>query len=151
MDIDTGASVSMISEKWTRIKGLVPQLTLNTNKAPLLRTYTGRTIQPLGQVRLGLDRNNQHHKLNAPGVPGSEPNLLERDWLSVLKLNFAAVHQVDRDDVLEPYQAEVFRIYHFAKNFLPIWQVVVFTSDVLVEVHWIQIQSQVALGLPHYH
>ena len=79
MEIDTGALVSMISEKWTRIKRLVPQLTLNTNKAPLLRTYTGRTIQPLGQVRLGLDRNNQHRKLNAPVVPGSEPNLLERD------------------------------------------------------------------------
>ena len=29
MEIDTGASVSLISEKqWTKIKGLVPQLTL---------------------------------------------------------------------------------------------------------------------------
>ena len=38
-------------------------------------------------------------------MPGYGPNLLGGDWLSVLKLKLAAVHQVDRDDFLEPYQA----------------------------------------------
>ena len=66
MEIDTGASVSLISEKeWTSIKGFAPQLTLNTSKAPLLHTYTGSTIQPLEHVRLGIDNNNQHHNFNA--------------------------------------------------------------------------------------
>ena len=57
------------------------------------------------QVRLGLDLNIQHHYLNVLVVSGYGPNLLGRDCLSVLKLNLAAVHQVDRDDFLEPYQA----------------------------------------------
>ena len=104
MDIDTGASVSLISEKeWTKIKGLAPQLSLNTNKPPLLRTYSGSTIQPLDQVRLRRDHNNQHHNLNALVCL----DLLGRDWLSVLKLDWAAVHQVDRDDFLGQYQVVV--------------------------------------------
>ena len=37
-------------------------------------------------------------------MSGYGPNLLGGDWLSVLKLKLAAVHQVDRDDFLEPYQ-----------------------------------------------
>ena len=61
--------------------------------------------QPLDQVWLGLDHNSQHYNLNALVVPGSGPNLLGRDWLSVLKLSWAEVHQMDRDDFLEPYQA----------------------------------------------
>ena len=89
----------MISEKaWTRVKGVY------TNKAPLLRTYTGSTIQPLGQVRRGLDHNNHHHSLNAL-ESGSGPNLLGRDRLLVLKLDGAAVHQVDRDNFLVNVQA----------------------------------------------
>ena len=58
-------------KEWTRIKGLFPQLHLNTRNAPLLRTYTGSLNQPLGQVRLGLDQNNQHRNLNA-FVPGTK-------------------------------------------------------------------------------
>ena len=52
-------------------------------------------------VRLGIDHNNQH----ALVVLGSGPNMLGRDWFSMLKLNRAAVNKVDRDDFLEPYQA----------------------------------------------
>ena len=50
MEVETGASVS--EKEWTRIKELAAQLTLNTNKAPPLPTYTGNTIQPLGQIWL---------------------------------------------------------------------------------------------------
>lgn len=105
MEFDTGASVSLISEKeWTRIKESTPQLALNTNNVPRLRTYDGNTIYPLGQIKLETDHNNQHHNLHALVVPGSGPNLLGRDWLSVLKLNWVTVHQVDRDDFLKSHQ-----------------------------------------------
>lgn len=105
MKIDTGTSVLLISQERTKIKWLVPQLTLNTNKEPLLHTYTDSIVQPLSQVQLGLDHNNQHHNLNAFVVPRWGPSLLGRDWLSVLELNLAGVDHVDRYDLLEPYQA----------------------------------------------
>ena len=37
-------------------------------------------------------------------VPGARANLLGRDWLSVLRLNWAAIHQIDQDTFLEPYK-----------------------------------------------
>ena len=108
LEIDTGASVSLISEReWGMIIESAPQLTLDTNNVPCLRTYAGNPIKPLGKIRLNVYHNNQQHKLPVLVVPGVGPNLLGRDWLSVLKLDWARVFKVDTDDLLRPYQ-EVF-------------------------------------------
>ena len=72
---------------------------------PNLRTYSGDTIQPLGQVLLDVHHNRQHHQLSALIVPGSGPYLFGRDWLSVLRLNWAAIHQIDHYTFLEPYKS----------------------------------------------
>ena len=45
--IDKGASVSLILEEWNGIKRLALQLTLNTNKEPVLHIYTGSTTKLL--------------------------------------------------------------------------------------------------------
>ena len=51
--IDTGASVSLISEReWGMIKDSAPQLKLDTNNVPCLRTYAGDPIKPSGKIRL---------------------------------------------------------------------------------------------------
>ena len=45
--IDTGASVSLILEReWGMIKDSAPQLKLDTNNVPCLRTYAGDPIKP---------------------------------------------------------------------------------------------------------
>ena len=104
MEINKGASVSLISKKeWTIEKGSAPLLALEINKVPRLYTYAGSSIQPLGQVQLKVDNNNVRYNFHA-FVSGLGPNLLGNNWLSVLKMNSSAVHQVDRDDFLEPYQ-----------------------------------------------
>ena len=108
LEIDTGASVSLISEReWGMIKESAPQLTLDTNNVPCLRTYAGNPIKLLGKIRLNVYHNNQQHILPVLVVPGVGPNLLGRDWLSVLKLDWARVFKVDTDELLRPYQ-EVF-------------------------------------------
>ena len=100
LEIDTGASVSFISEReWGIIKESAPQLTMDTNNVPCLRTYAGNPIKPLGKIRLNVYHNKQQHKLPV----GVGPNLLERDWLSVLKLDWVRVFKVDIDDLLRPY------------------------------------------------
>ena len=108
LEIDTGASVSLISEReWGMIKDSAPQLKLDTNNVPCLRTYAGDPIKPLGKIRLNVCHNNQQHNLPVLVVPGVGPHLLGRDWLSVLKLDWARVFKVHTDDLLIPYQ-EVF-------------------------------------------
>ena len=88
MEINKGASVSLISKKeWTIEKGSAPLQTLEINKVPRLYTYAGSTIQPLGQVQLEVDNNNNVHYNFHAFVSGLGPNLLGNNWLSVLQMN----------------------------------------------------------------
>ena len=96
LEIDTGSSVTLLSHtEWARIKEKAPKLTLDTKKVPCLRTYSGHIIQPLGRTLLDVYHNDTHCQLYALVVPGTGPNLLGREWLSVLQLNWAKVHRVD--------------------------------------------------------
>ena len=99
------SSVTLLSHtEWARIKEKAPTLTLDTQNVPCLRTYSGHTIQPLGRTLLDVYHNDTQYQLYAPFVPGTGPNLLGRNWLSVLQLNWAKVHRVDDDMFLEPYK-----------------------------------------------
>ena len=49
-------------------------------------------------------QNDTHYKLYALVVPGIGTNLLGRDWLSVLQLNWAKVHRVGDYMFLELYK-----------------------------------------------
>ena len=100
MEIDTGCLVSLLSHtEWARIKEGAPKLTLDTQNVPCLRTYSGHTIQPLGWTLLDVYHNDTHYQLYALVVPGTGPNLLGRDWLSVLQLNWAKLYV---DETMQP-------------------------------------------------
>ena len=100
MEIDTGCSVSLLSHtEWARIKERAPKLTLDTQNVPCLRTYSGHNIQPLGRTLLDVYHNGTHYQLYALVVPGTGPNLLGRDWLSVLQLNWAKLYV---DETVQP-------------------------------------------------
>ena len=43
------------------IKDAAPQLKLDSNNVPCLRTYAGDPIKPLGKIRLNVCHNNQQH------------------------------------------------------------------------------------------
>ena len=83
------------------------ELTLDTHNVPRLRTYAGTTIGPLGRAYVNVCHNNPQHRLPAIIVPtaGYGPNLLGRDWLAVLKVNWTTVYQVDKEDFLKPYES----------------------------------------------
>lgn len=106
MEIDTGASSTIVSEKqWKKLTALAPHLVLNDDNLPKLRTYAGEFIKPLGKTTAQVSHGGQQKWLPILVVPGTGPNLLGRDWLAVLKLNWATVNQVNKDDFLRPYQA----------------------------------------------
>ena len=113
MEIDTGASVSIVSEStfrhiWSRraAPGLRhPRITL--------RTYTGERIQLLGELDVAVRYDGQVAKLPILVEKGDGPNLLCRDWLRKLKLDWTNICKVcghthrDLSQVIDKY-AEVF-------------------------------------------
>ena len=96
MEIDTGASVSVISEQmyWTVwSKEQCPVLQQSTAQ---LRTYSGELLCVLGSITVSVSYRDQQCDLPllvARGVSDELP-LLGRDWLRVLKLDWKAVHLV---------------------------------------------------------
>ena len=107
MEIDTGASRSLISsEQWQELHQRVPRLTLETRDLPNLRTYSGEVIVPLGSVVVNVQNKESVRQLSVLVVPGKGPNLLGRDWLEAMNLDWTCVHKLDTpSDFLSPYQS----------------------------------------------
>ena len=95
MEIDTGASVSVVGEKTLKTiqKG---ETTLELQQTSVrLQTYTGETISVLGSVVVPLEHNGQTRTLPLIVTEGSGPSLLGRDWLSALRLDWKAIFSVE--------------------------------------------------------
>ena len=111
MELDTGASVSLISEVtykelWMKQRPLLRPTTI------VLKTYTGEKIPLLGRIVVHVSTSQARKGLQLPllVVKGNGPSLCGRDWLDKLKLDWKSVHQVrrvetkDLESILEQYQ-----------------------------------------------
>ena len=109
MEVDTGASLSLISEEaylsvWT-----------DSNRPPLqttnicLQTYTGEKISVVGSLQVEVSHNNQTKQLPLLVVKGQGPSLLGRDWMNKLTLDWQTIHnvQINRqlDELLQKHSA----------------------------------------------
>ena len=94
MELDTGATLSIISEETYRklfSAGKAP--TLKASKAQL-KTYTGEVIQILGEIEVKIQYKGQEKKLNLLVVAGKGPSLLGRDWLNHIKLDWSQLNHL---------------------------------------------------------
>lgn len=94
MEIDTGASVSIVSQDTFRTicEGTTSlQLKESTVK---LQTYTGEVIAVCGSTMVPVEHNDQTATLPLIVTAGSGSSLLGRDWLSVLRLDWRAIFSV---------------------------------------------------------
>ena len=66
---------------------------LQTRKA-VLSTYRGEKILVLGTVMVPVKYESQQKKLNALIVKGGGPNLLGRDWLEEIRLDWETIFQI---------------------------------------------------------
>ena len=87
MEVDTGASVSVISRKtynklWPSAQA--PPLEYSDVR---LQTYTGQALPVLGTVHLEVVCNNQTAHLPLVMVKGHGPSLFGRDWLQHINLD----------------------------------------------------------------
>jgi hypothetical protein len=112
-EIDTGASVSLMSEQafnntWRKKK---PQLKACTTK---LRTYTGQQIPVLGQAQVNVSHKGHSASLRIIVVSGRGPCLLGRDWIR--GLNIESEIFVNRIDSSATCQAELSRFPNLFKD-----------------------------------
>ena len=93
MKVDTGASLSLISEATYRNmwQSNPPQLQ-PTEK--VLSTYTGESLEVLGSLSVLVEYGKQKPQLELLVIAGSKPSLLGRDWLLAIKLDWRQLHHM---------------------------------------------------------
>ena len=105
MELDTGASVSLISEQEYNQWHDAPTL----QKSPvILRTYTGENLAILGTITVIATYNSQTNTLPLLVVKDEGPNLMGRDWLAKFRVDWQGIHQLQSsnkvDDLLTKFQ-----------------------------------------------
>ena len=97
MKIDTSAAVTIITEQaYQTISGFRNKPALEPSTC-ILRTYTEERVEVLGQVQLTVWYGTQQHTLQAQVAPGKQPNLMGRDWLAKIKLNWQEVFGIQAE------------------------------------------------------
>lgn len=92
MEIDTGASVSIISECTWRGLWSPQQLPLCPTEMKLT-TYTGEAVAIRGEVQVDVEtQEGEKGTLPLIVVSGDGPSLLSRNWLCQLKLDWQEIH-----------------------------------------------------------
>ena len=93
MELDTGASLSVISEMtYQKIwDGQGPPLQPTDVR---LKTYTGETLQVKGKINVHVQYEGQEEALSLLIVAGAGPSLLGRDWLHKIKLNWSTLNHM---------------------------------------------------------
>ena len=115
MEVDTGASVSLISDQtyrttWTAAKR--PPLQPSDTR---LYTYSGELIEVLGIITVTVCYKQQTKQLSLLVVPTEGPALFGRDWLQAIVLDWKQLSRVHNirsralQDILNQYPRTVQR------------------------------------------
>ena len=89
MELDTGATISLVSEK--TLRQLFPSTTLQPSSTQL-HSYSGEPITVVGQVEVNY--GTQTIKLPLIVVSGDVPSLFGRDWMTKIQLNWKEIYTV---------------------------------------------------------
>lgn len=107
MEVDTGAAVSVISEKLYKRRFKKSTL-VSTNC--VLKTYSEQSLRLKGKISVTVSCNEKKYTLSLLVVQGNGPALLGRDWIKMLKLDWSTVNRVkteSTDELCDRY-SEVF-------------------------------------------
>ena len=98
MELDTGAAVSLVSEKTQ--KELFPDARLRSSSVTL-KTYTAQEIAVLGEFDVEVMYHDHSVTLPLVVIQGSGPSLLGRNWLHHIRLDWQSIKQLKMSDELE--------------------------------------------------
>ena len=93
MEVDTGASATLITKSTMEKVWPVKKPTLCTENN-LLRTYTGEIVPICGTTVMSLQYRDSHAALTVMVVDSDGPNILGRDGITALKLQWSNIHQL---------------------------------------------------------
>ena len=91
MEIDTGASVSIISSATYNDTFQDKALQPSTVK---LKTYSGKELRNLGAISVKVRHHSQEMDLPLLVVEGNGPSLLGRNWLEKLNIDWQSIHVI---------------------------------------------------------
>ena len=107
MEVDIGASLSIISEEtYSRLWPEKKKPSLEESNITL-RTYSGEQLAIKGTLQVDVEYKDQKAHLQLVVATGQGPNLLGRDWLSRIRLNWTelcnnhACYSLSLQDILE--------------------------------------------------
>ncbi len=111
MEVDTGAAVSVISEE--TFKSVWPESPPVVEPTRIkLRTYSGHSLQILGNITVLVEYQGQQESLPLLVVKGSGATLLGRNWLNKIRLDWQNIGRLDDrltlQRILQKY-SDVFR------------------------------------------
>ncbi|XP_062404761.1 uncharacterized protein K02A2.6-like [Sardina pilchardus] len=87
-EVDTGASRTVIGEDcFKEMQAAAPGLVLLPSEV-VLRSFTGEKVEVKGKTRVNVHYEGQTATLDVLVVRSQGPNLLGRDWMGVLRLNW---------------------------------------------------------------
>eukprot|EP00731_Ephydatia_muelleri_P025658 Em0017g741a len=112
MEVDTGAALSIVSEKvWMTVKGTGR---LQTSRV-VLRTYNQAKLTVLGETKVQVEYGDQFHSLMIRVVKEGGPSLVGRDWLKHLQLDWKMVCNVqcsvEKDSVWQSVLSKYSKIF----------------------------------------
>uniref|UniRef100_A0A8C9TGR2 Gypsy retrotransposon integrase-like protein 1 n=1 Tax=Scleropages formosus TaxID=113540 RepID=A0A8C9TGR2_SCLFO len=96
MEVDTGAAVSVISEK------LYHRRFYKVKLAPancVLKTYSKESLELKGKITVRVKSKEQTHMLDLMVVKGNGLSLTGRDWISHLNLDWSRINKVTSETV----------------------------------------------------
>ena len=96
MEVDTGAARSIMSDK--AYSKLFPGVPLQPTKTKL-RMYSGESLQVLGEREVEVRYGKQVERLGLLVVKGGGPNLMGRDWLGRIRLNWNTIYQLQMSNL----------------------------------------------------
>jgi hypothetical protein len=88
MDVDTGATVSVISS--AKQARLFPKTVLKSTST-VLTTYTGEPMAVAGIMDVDVSYQGQREVLRLYVVQGDGPTLFGREWLRAIRLDWANI------------------------------------------------------------
>lgn len=109
MEVDTGASASVISEGTYKELWIAEEAPLLQAADVRLKTYTGDCLPLMGAVQANLVYQGQEAAVRLFVVKGEGPSLLGRDILKKIRLNWGEIKHIRAvEDMLAKY-ADVFK------------------------------------------